>query len=145
MCPSTFELIWWFALYRPIYQILFLLEERCMYHWQDLDLYVQYLALCRSAGSISELPVSVMRFCVKWGVSSLKLLNLSFSFPIFLSLPFCLSIYLRSSQVERKNENENFTILIPKGNLYCRRKSSPKGPLFKVSCFQRTSYQQKLT
>ena len=31
-----------------------------------------------------------------------------------------------------KNENENCTILIPKGNTYCRRKSSAKGPRFKV-------------
>ena len=36
----------------------------------------------------------------------------------------------------RKNieiENENCTILIPKGNSYCRRKSSARGPWFKVS------------
>ena len=29
--------------------------------------------------------------------------------------------------------NENCTILIPKGNSYCRRKSSARGPRFKVS------------
>ena len=28
---------------------------------------------------------------------------------------------------------ENTTILIPKGNSYCRRKSSARGPWFKVS------------
>ena len=32
-----------------------------------------------------------------------------------------------------KNENENCTILIPEGNSYCRRKSSARGPRFKVS------------
>ena len=30
-------------------------------------------------------------------------------------------------------KNENCTILIPKGNSYCRRKSSTRGPRFKVS------------
>ena len=37
-----------------------------------------------------------------------------------------------------KNKIENYTILIPKGNSYCRRKRSARGPQFKV-------YQQKLT
>ena len=32
-----------------------------------------------------------------------------------------------------KIEIENCTILIPKGNSYCRRKSSARGPQFKVS------------
>ena len=32
-----------------------------------------------------------------------------------------------------KMKNENCTILIPKGNSYCRRKSSARGPQFKVS------------
>ena len=32
-----------------------------------------------------------------------------------------------------KNEIENCTILISKGNSYCRRKSSARGPRFKVS------------
>ena len=30
-------------------------------------------------------------------------------------------------------KNENCTILIPKGNSYCRRKSSAREPRFKVS------------
>ena len=34
-------------------------------------------------------------------------------------------------KIEKKNEN--CTMLIPKGNSYCRRKSSTKGPRFKVS------------
>ena len=33
----------------------------------------------------------------------------------------------------KKKKNENCTILIPKGNSYCRRKSSARGPWFKVS------------
>ena len=33
--------------------------------------------------------------------------------------------------IEKKNEN--CTIFIPKGNLYCRHKSSARGPRFKVS------------
>ena len=32
-----------------------------------------------------------------------------------------------------KKKNENCTILIPKGNSYCCRKSSARGPRFKVS------------
>ena len=32
-----------------------------------------------------------------------------------------------------KNKIENYTILIPKGNLHCRRKSSARRPQFKVS------------
>ena len=39
-------------------------------------------------------------------------------------------------QMDLKNEKkktENCTILIPKGNSYCGRKSSARGPLFKVS------------
>ena len=32
-----------------------------------------------------------------------------------------------------ENEYENCTILIPTGNSYCRRKSSARGPRFKVS------------
>ena len=38
-----------------------------------------------------------------------------------------------SKEKEMKNENENCTILIPKGNTYCRHKSSARGPRFKVS------------
>ena len=38
---------------------------------------------------------------------------------------------------KKKNENwkkrENCTVLIPKGNSYCRRKSSARGPWFRVS------------
>ena len=34
---------------------------------------------------------------------------------------------------EKKKKIENCTILIPKGNSYCRRKSSARGPRFKVS------------
>ena len=33
----------------------------------------------------------------------------------------------------KKNENENGTMSIPRGNSYCCRKSSAKGPRFKVS------------
>ena len=33
----------------------------------------------------------------------------------------------------KKMKNENCTILIPKGNSYCRHKSSARGPRFKVS------------
>ena len=35
-----------------------------------------------------------------------------------------------------KIEIENCTILIPKGNSYCRRKSSARGPRFKVSSIE---------
>ena len=35
--------------------------------------------------------------------------------------------------MKNKNENENRTILIPKGNSYCRRERSARGPRFKVS------------
>ena len=34
---------------------------------------------------------------------------------------------------ENEKKNENCTILIPKGNSYCRRKSSARGPRLKVS------------
>ena len=34
---------------------------------------------------------------------------------------------------KKKKKNENCTLLIPKGNSYCRRKSSARGPRFKVS------------
>ena len=35
--------------------------------------------------------------------------------------------------IQKKYDNENCTILIPKRNSYCRRKSSTRGPRFKVS------------
>ena len=45
----------------------------------------------------------------------------------------CEYIELKKEVVlKMKNENENSSILIPKGNSYCRRKSSARGPRFKV-------------
>ena len=35
--------------------------------------------------------------------------------------------------MKNEKKNENCTILIPKGNSYCRRTSSARGPRFKVS------------
>ena len=46
------------------------------------------------------------------------------------------------SCMKNENKNENCTILIPKGNSYCRRKSSARGPRFKS---HPKDYQQKLT
>ena len=42
------------------------------------------------------------------------------------------TVYLTGSS-EKENEIKNCTISIPKGNSYCRRKCSARGPRFKVS------------
>ena len=50
------------------------------------------------------------------------------------ALAWIVEDYVESYTKYAIHDNEiNCTILIPKGNSYCRRKSSAKGPWFKVS------------
>ena len=48
---------------------------------------------------------------------------------MLFKVEFVLTVMMRL----KKMKIEIWTILIPKGNSYCRRKSSPTGPRFKVS------------
>ena len=61
-----------------------------------------------------------------FGINTVQFSNFNFSMLKGLAGQ-CISSW------DEKNENENCTILSPKGNSYCRRKSSARGPQFKVS------------
>ena len=51
----------------------------------------------------------------------------------FLSILMILYTGYSALEIEKKKKKENCTILISKGNSYCRRKSSVRGRRFKVS------------
>ena len=113
---------------------------------RDLDLCVQTLTLSYLQTPQCLLIVKMLLQMISFCLSRFKQQKLSSDVILYenlkwincsLDIKFMLILIIVDQHwklfQQKKMKNENCTILIPKRNSYCRRKSSARGPRFKVS------------